>query len=149
MANDFTPPVLTALATEQRRSIKNDSNSDWLTFTPSRFNVVLDLGHELLSIPVEPCRRMDGACLLVRPRRRGCQPAGDEAVPMLFRIEPDRRRAAPDAPQLRIREPKCMDSIGISTHEVWPDDLAGKRIYLFTDHGWREDLSLLAGRKLP
>lgn len=73
----------------------------------------------------------------------------DEAVPMLFRMEPDRRRAAPDAPQLRIREPKCMGSVGISTHEAWPDHLAGKRIYIFADRGWREDLSLLADRKLP
>jgi hypothetical protein len=73
----------------------------------------------------------------------------DEAVPMLFRMEPDRRRTAPNAPQLRIREPKCMGSVGISTHEVWPDHLAGKRIYIFADRGWREDLSLLADRKLP
>jgi len=73
----------------------------------------------------------------------------DEAVPMLFRMEPDRRRAAPDAPQMRISEPKCMGSVGISTLEAWPDHMAGKRIYIFADRGWHEDLSLLADRKLP
>lgn len=73
----------------------------------------------------------------------------DEAVPMFFRMEPDRRRVPVDAPQFRIREPKCMASAGISTREAWPDDLANKRIYLFADRGWREDISLLADRKLP
>ncbi len=73
----------------------------------------------------------------------------DEAVPMLFRMEPDRRRAPPDLPQFQIREPLCKGSVGISTHEPWPSDLAGKRIYVFADRGWREDLTLLADRKLP
>lgn len=73
----------------------------------------------------------------------------DEAVPMLFRMEPDRRHAPPDLPQFQIREPLCMASAGISTHEPWPADLAGKRIYVFPDRGWREDLPLLAERKLP
>jgi hypothetical protein len=73
----------------------------------------------------------------------------DEAVPMLFRMEPDRRHARPDLPQFRIREPLCTGSVGISTHEAWPDDIAGKRIYVFADRGWHEDLDLLAERKLP
>jgi hypothetical protein len=73
----------------------------------------------------------------------------DEAVPMLFRMEPNRRRANADKPEFRIREPLCMGSIGISTHEVWPEEMAGKRIYVFADRGWREDLSLLSDRKLP
>jgi hypothetical protein len=73
----------------------------------------------------------------------------DEAVPMLFRMEPDRRHARPDLPQYRIREPLCTGSVGISTHEAWPDDIAGKRIYVFADRGWHEDLDLLAERKLP
>ena len=73
----------------------------------------------------------------------------DEAVPMFFRMEPDRRRAFADSPQFRIREPKCMSSAGISTREAWPDDLANKRIYVFADRGWREDFALLADRKLP
>jgi hypothetical protein len=73
----------------------------------------------------------------------------DEAVPMFFRMEPDRRRAPTDLPQFRIREPLCKESVGVSTHEAWPMQMAGKRIYIFADRGWREDLSLLADRKLP
>lgn len=73
----------------------------------------------------------------------------DEAVPMMFSMEPDRRRAPADSPWFRMREPLCQGSVGISTHEPWPDNLAGKRIYVFADRGWRQDFSLLAGRKLP
>ena len=73
----------------------------------------------------------------------------DEAVPMLFRMEPDRRHLPADSPWFRIREPLCMGSVGISTHEAWPDAMAGKRIYVFADHGWRQDISLLTDRKLP
>jgi hypothetical protein len=68
----------------------------------------------------------------------------DEAVPMFFRMEPDRRYAPHDLPQFRVREPLCMSSIGISTREPRPDSLAGKRLYIFPDRGWREDLPLLA-----
>lgn len=67
----------------------------------------------------------------------------DEAVPMLFRMEPDRRRAAAlgqlDSPELAIREPLCSSSVGISTHERWPAQLAGKRVYIFPDAGWHHD----------
>jgi hypothetical protein len=73
----------------------------------------------------------------------------DEAVPMLFRMEPDRRHAPEDLPQFQIREPKCMGSAGISTREQWPDQLAGKRIYVFADRGWHDDLDVLARRELP
>ena len=67
----------------------------------------------------------------------------DEAVPMLFRMEPDRRYAPQDRPQFRISEPLCMDSIGISTREPHPFSLAGKRVYIFPDRGWHDDLPLL------
>jgi len=67
----------------------------------------------------------------------------DEAVPMLFRMEPDRRSAAAldrlGSPELAIREPLCSSSVGISTHERWPVQLAGKRIYIFPDAGWHHD----------
>jgi Protein of unknown function (DUF3142) len=67
----------------------------------------------------------------------------DEAVPMLFRMEPDRRSAAAlgqlSNPELTIREPLCADSVGISTHERWPMQLANKRIYIFPDSGWQQD----------
>jgi hypothetical protein len=67
----------------------------------------------------------------------------DEAVPMFFRMEPDRRFAPPDLPQFRIREPLCTTSIGISTHEPYAGSLAGKRVYIFPDRGWRQDLPLI------
>jgi len=73
----------------------------------------------------------------------------DEAVPMFFRMEPDRRYAPLGLPQFRIREPLCMGSIGISTHEPAPSDIAGKRVYIFPDRGWREDLPLLARNDSP
>jgi hypothetical protein len=75
----------------------------------------------------------------------------DEAVPMLFRMEPDRSRAVAFAPEMHIREPLCMGSVGISTREAWlaAGTLAAKRIYVFPDRGWRSDLTLLADRKLP
>jgi hypothetical protein len=41
----------------------------------------------------------------------------DEAVPMLFRMEPDRRRTAPNLDDFRIREPLCQSSTGVSTTE--------------------------------
>jgi hypothetical protein len=78
----------------------------------------------------------------------------DEAVPMLFRMEPDRRRAPPDSPWFQIREPLCQGSLGLSTHEFWPPEARealepSRRIYLFADRGWHADLSTLADRKLP
>lgn len=68
----------------------------------------------------------------------------DEAVPMFFRMEPDRRYAPQSRPQFRIREPLCIGSIGISTRELYPVSLAGKRVYIFPDRGWRDDLPLIA-----
>ena len=63
----------------------------------------------------------------------------DEAVPMMFRMEPDHRKAPPDATDFAIREPVCEGAYGVSTTEPWPRDLAGKRVYVFSEHGWRED----------
>jgi hypothetical protein len=67
----------------------------------------------------------------------------DEAVPMFFRMEPDRRSAASHgelgSPELTIREPICSHSAGISTRERRPAQLAGKRIYVFPDGGWQQD----------
>ena len=68
----------------------------------------------------------------------------DEAVPMLFRMEPGRRSAPPGIPEFRIREPLCESSTGISTREPTSANLAGKRVYIFPDGGWHEDLPLLA-----
>lgn len=71
----------------------------------------------------------------------------DEAVPMFFRMEPDRRDAPPDLPQFQIREPLCMSSLGISTREPYPVSRAGKRVYIFPDRGWRQDLPLIASTR--
>jgi hypothetical protein len=73
----------------------------------------------------------------------------DEAVPMMFRMEPDHRRAPPDADDFQIREPICRTSIGISTGEPWPSRLAGKRIYVFPDEGWRNEPPSSLARRLP
>lgn len=68
----------------------------------------------------------------------------DEAVPMFFRMEPGRRFAQPDAPELRIREPLCAGAIGISTHEPAPASSPKARLYIFPDRGWGEDLPLVS-----
>lgn len=73
----------------------------------------------------------------------------DEAVPMFFRMEPDRRRAPPDIDDFQIREPLCQSSVGVSTTEPWPSDLAGKRIYVFSDRGWHKDSPADLERRLP
>jgi len=63
----------------------------------------------------------------------------DEAIPMMFRMEPDHRLAPPRADDFVIREPLCRGSYGISTTEPWPSNLDGKQLYIFADHGWRTD----------
>ncbi len=73
----------------------------------------------------------------------------EEAVPMMFRMEPDHRRAPPSVDDFQIREPLCRTSSGISTDEPWPSNLAGKRIYVFPDHGWRNDPPANLARRLP
>jgi hypothetical protein len=73
----------------------------------------------------------------------------DEAVPMMFRMEPDRRRGSPNRNDFQIREPLCAGSAGVSTTEPWPDDLADKRVYIFSDRGWRRDVATAVERKLP
>lgn len=73
----------------------------------------------------------------------------DEAVPMMFRMEPDRRKAPPDVDDFKIREPLCEGSAGVSTTEPWPVDLQGRRVYVFSDNGWRGDSPADVERRLP
>ena len=73
----------------------------------------------------------------------------DEAVPMMFRMEPDHRRAPSSIDDFQIREPLCRTSVGVSTDEPWPSNLAGKHIYVFPDHGWRNDPPADLARRLP
>lgn len=61
----------------------------------------------------------------------------DEAVPMLFRMEPGVRGLSD--PEIAIREPLCTNAVGLSTREPWPSDLRGKRVYVFPDRGWQRD----------
>jgi hypothetical protein len=66
----------------------------------------------------------------------------DEAVPMLFRMEPDRRREGVrgwGAGDFAVREPICAGSVGISTREAWPPDTRARRVYVFADRGWNRD----------
>ena len=72
----------------------------------------------------------------------------DEAVPMMFRMEPDRLRAPASLNEFRIREPLCRQAYGISTTEAWPADLADRRIYVFPDHGWQIDSPAEVERRL-
>lgn len=72
----------------------------------------------------------------------------DEAVPMMFRMEPDRRRAPPSVDDFQIREPLCRSSVGVSTTEPWPTDLDGKRVYVFADNGWHADPPTEVERRL-
>jgi hypothetical protein len=72
----------------------------------------------------------------------------DEAVPMMFRMEPDHRRAPPNVDDFQIREPLCWSSAGVSTTEPWPSNLAGKRIYIFPGRGWQFDSPADVERRL-
>lgn len=73
----------------------------------------------------------------------------DEAVPMMFRMEPDHHRAPASIDDFQIREPLCRTSIGISTDESWPSNFGGKRIYVFPDHGWHSSPPADLARRLP
>jgi hypothetical protein len=73
----------------------------------------------------------------------------DEAVPMMFRMEPDHKRTPANVDDFMIREPLCRTSWGVSTTEPWPANLDGKRVYVFADHGWRNDLTAEQARRIP
>jgi hypothetical protein len=65
----------------------------------------------------------------------------DEAVPMLFRMGKEQslfRSGESDSGPL-IREPLCSASLGVSTDEPWPTDLAGKRLYVFHPRPWTKE----------
>jgi hypothetical protein len=66
----------------------------------------------------------------------------DEAILMFFRMEPGRRQMT-DAAKYRVQEPLCEGSVGVSTDEAWPPEIAGRRTYIFADEGWGRDLPLL------
>lgn len=70
----------------------------------------------------------------------------DEAVPMFFRMEPDRRFAPRGLPQFVVSEPLCSASVGISTREPFDGSTVGKRLYIFPDRGWQQDLALISDK---
>lgn len=75
----------------------------------------------------------------------------DDATPMFFRMEPGRARLARTSTiSTSLPEPLCGSSAGVSTREPWPTSLDGRRIFVFPDRGWRNDLQLLtAPEHLP
>jgi hypothetical protein len=74
----------------------------------------------------------------------------DEAVPMLFRMGPDRAsilRRLEDGDD--FQEPLCRQSAGISTDEVVPRLPAGRRLYIFNPRAWTKatlDTAAVANR---
>lgn len=67
------------------------------------------------------------------------------AIPMFFRMEPGRARMVRIAiPSAQLPEPLCNTTVGISTHEPAPTGIANRRIYVFPDRGWKQDLTQLA-----
>lgn len=69
----------------------------------------------------------------------------NRAIPMFFRMEPGRSRLS-QAGRLSavLPEPLCKSSIGVSTGEPWPSHVDARRVYLFSDRGWKVDYPLLA-----
>lgn len=66
------------------------------------------------------------------------------AIPMFFRMEPDRARMVHTSiPSAHLPEPLCNTTVGVSTHEPWPTGIANRRVYIFPDRGWKQDLPLL------
>lgn len=58
----------------------------------------------------------------------------DEAVPMLFRMGPDRY-----APGSDFRSDLCRSSVGISTDELPSRIPSGRRVYVFNPRAWSAD----------
>jgi hypothetical protein len=73
----------------------------------------------------------------------------DEAVPMLFRMGPDRAAIVETlASGQDFREPVCRGSVGVSTDEPWPVSVAGKRVYVFHPRAWDEPSYAAVKRRL-
>ena len=73
----------------------------------------------------------------------------DEAVPMLFRMGPDRAAIEETlASGENFREPLCRGSVGVATDEPWPVSLAGKRVYVFHPRAWDQTSYAAVKRRL-
>lgn len=63
----------------------------------------------------------------------------NEAVPMMFRMGVEGRLFGDHKLGRFMREPLCSGSVGISTDERWPDDIKGRRIYVFHVQPWTKE----------
>jgi hypothetical protein len=72
-----------------------------------------------------------------------------EAVPMLFRMGPDRATITQSlALGEDFREPLCRSSVGISTDEPWPAPLLGRHVYVFDPRAWTQESFAAVEREL-
>ena len=62
----------------------------------------------------------------------------DEAVPMMFRMGPDRAAVEEALAAGDFREPLCRHSVGISTDEPWPTIFHSRRVYIFSPKPWTD-----------
>ena len=60
----------------------------------------------------------------------------DEAVPMFFRMGPDRPPTDQPGWTYPLREPLCEASVGVSTDEPWPALRPDQRVYVFHPGAW-------------
>ncbi len=72
-----------------------------------------------------------------------------EAVPMLFRMGPDRAAVVQSlASGEDFREPLCRGSVGVSTDELWPALLLGRHVYIFHPRAWDQESFAAVERRL-
>lgn len=72
-----------------------------------------------------------------------------EAVPMLFRMGPDRASIVQSlAWGEDFREPLCRGSVGVSTDEPWPASLLGRHVYVFRPRAWDQESFAAVERRL-
>jgi hypothetical protein len=63
----------------------------------------------------------------------------DEAVPMMFRMGREGALFHRSGSKATFREPLCRGSMGVSTDEPWPEEITGKRLYVFGVRPWTKD----------
>jgi hypothetical protein len=72
-----------------------------------------------------------------------------EAVPMLFRMGPDRAAIVQSlAWGQDFREPLCRGSLGVSTDEPWPAPLLDRHVYVFHPRAWDQESFAAVERRL-
>jgi len=72
-----------------------------------------------------------------------------EAVPMLFRMGPERSAVTQWLARGEdFREPLCRSSVGVSTDEPWPAPLAARHVYVFHPRAWDQESFAAVERRL-